>query len=49
MCEDCGKNPKYAWQYKIDLFGPQQTTWWLCKKCLKKRFKQFLKEVENEP
>ena len=49
LCEDCGREPLYAWQYKIDLFGPLQTTWWLCKKCIKKRFKQFLKEDENEP
>ena len=45
-CQDCGKDPIYVWQYKIDLHEPLQTTWWLCKGCIKKRFKQFLKGSE---
>jgi len=44
-CEDCGKNHVYSWQYKINLFGPVQTTWWLCKECIKKRFNDFLEDI----
>ena len=46
-CEDCGKDPTHAWQYRIDYFAMHQTTWWLCKKCIKKRFKKYLKEEKG--
>lgn len=49
MCEDCNKKkPIFVWQYKINLFGPLQTTWWLCTECYKKRVNEFIKEVLKE-
>ena len=45
VCEDCQKRPReYGWDYTTFHMPNLLSCQWLCKKCVKKRFKRALKE-----